>query len=153
MDNKALQDYIFFGKYSRYNNKLGRKENYEESVDRIFDMHLQHLMKNYPQVLENEVFNKEFDFAYEACKSGLVYGSMRAFQFGGDPILKHNEKIFNCSFTYIDRIKSFGELLFVLLAGCGAGVSVQKKHVEKLPVIKPSTNIVENFIIEDSIEG
>lgn len=153
MDNTALQDYIFFGKYSRYNKKLGRKENFGESVDRIFDMHLNHLMKNYPHVLDDEAFMDEFDFAYEMSKKGIVFGSMRAFQFGGDPILKHNAKMYNCTFSYADRTDFFKELMYVLLCGCGAGFSVQNCHVDNLPTVVPFIMQSETFSVPDSIEG
>ena len=152
--SKALSEFIFQSKYSRYNPKLGRKETFEESVDRISDMHLKHLQEEYPNVLNNAEFNNDYLEAIEAYKRGEVYGSQRALQFGGDPILKKNARLFNCAFTYCDRLDVFKEIEWVLLCGCGSGVSVEYQHVNKLPQMpKELSDEVINYQIEDSIEG
>ena len=152
--SKALSEFIFQSKYSRYNPKLGRKETFEESVDRISDMHLRHLQEEYPNVLNNAEFNNDYLEAIEAYKRGEVYGSQRALQFGGDPILKKNARLFNCAFTYCDRLDVFKEIEWVLLCGCGSGVSVEYQHVNKLPQMpKELSAEVVNYQIDDSIEG
>lgn len=156
-NNQALQDYIFYSKYSRYNKALKRKETFKEAVNRVFDMHEKHLIKNFPHLLDGneqsveffEMFSKAFDLAEEQ----VVLGSQRALQFGGDQILSKNLKMFNCSATYVDRIDVFKEIEYVLLCGCGVGISVQKLHIEKLPsMLGPDKEKVE-FTIPDSIEG
>ena len=58
--NNALNEFIFQSKYSRYNPSLGRKETWEESVDRISNMHIQHLTENYPQALNNAEFASDY---------------------------------------------------------------------------------------------
>ena len=54
--SNALGEFIFQSKYARYNSNLKRKETFEESVDRILQMHLKHLKDKYP-----EVYNKFVD--------------------------------------------------------------------------------------------
>jgi ribonucleoside-diphosphate reductase alpha chain len=61
-------------------------------------------------------------------------------------------RIFNCSYLPIDDWRGFGEVMFLLLGGCGVGFSVQKHHVEKLPEIRKPTKR-RRFLIGDSIEG
>lgn len=152
--NKALSEFIFQSKYSRYNSKLGRKETWEESVDRIQDMHIKHLTQNYPNALLNSDFNNDFLEFIELYKEKKVLGSQRGLQFGGDPILRKNCRLFNCSFTYCDRLEVFKEIEWVLLCGAGAGVSVEKQHVNKLPKMLDNTsNEVITYKVEDSIEG
>ena len=48
--SNALGEFIFQSKYARYNSNLKRKETFEESVDRILQMHLKHLKDKYPEV-------------------------------------------------------------------------------------------------------
>ena len=91
----ALSEFVFQSKYAKFIPEKGRKETFEESVDRILQMHMTHLQNKYPQALENSDFCNDFIQASESCKKGLVYGSQRALQFGGEPILKHNEKLYN----------------------------------------------------------
>jgi len=59
----------------------------------------------------------------------------------------------NCAATYADRSIFFGQALYLLLCGTGAGFSVQKHHVAKLPNIKARSSESKLFVIEDSIEG
>ena len=85
-----------------------------------------------------------------------VLGSQRGLQFGGEPILKRNAKIYNCTSSYCDRLRFFQECFWLLLCGSGTGFSVQKHHVAKLPNL---TSKIKNkdqgikYVIEDSIEG
>jgi len=83
----------------------------------------------------------------------MVLGSQRAMQFGGEPILKKNARIYNCTTSYCDRARFFQEALWLLLCGCGVGFSVQKHHVDKLPGITTPTGATETFVIPDTIEG
>jgi ribonucleoside-diphosphate reductase alpha chain len=62
-------------------------------------------------------------------------------------------KMYNCTSTYVDRPEFFGEIFYILLCGAGAGFSVQKHHVAKLPKIQNRTKQAKGFIVEDSIEG
>ena len=77
---------------------------------------------------------------------------MRSLQFAGKPISLNNSRIFNCSYLPIDDWRSFSEVMFLLLSGCGVGYSVQNHHIEKLPEIKIPTK-TRRFLVGDSIEG
>ena len=77
---------------------------------------------------------------------------MRSLQFAGKPIDINNSRIFNCSYLPIDDWRSFSEVMFLLLSGCGVGYSVQKHHIEKLPEIRIPKK-TRRFLVGDSIEG
>jgi ribonucleoside-diphosphate reductase alpha chain len=77
---------------------------------------------------------------------------MRSLQFAGKPIELNNARIFNCSFLPLDDWRSFSEIMFLLLSGCGVGYSVQTHHIEQLPEIKVPTKH-KRYLIGDSIEG
>lgn len=142
---ELLSQAKFYDGYSRYNEDLGRYETWEEAVHRVMDMH-----KNY---YNNSKLDSYIQEALNAYKEKRVLGAQRALQFGGDQILKHQMRMYNCTSSYADRPDFFGEIFYILLCGAGAGFSVQKHHVEKLPKIKNRTKQAKGFVVDDSIEG
>jgi ribonucleoside-diphosphate reductase alpha chain len=100
----------------------------------------------FPQ-LKNEI-----EEAYKLVYDKKVLPSMRSLQFAGKPIELNNARIFNCSFLPLDDWRSFSEIMFLLLSGCGVGYSVQTHHIEQLPEIKVPTKH-KRYLIGDSIEG
>ncbi len=144
MSVQALQDYTFISKYARYNIEKGRRETWDEAVNRVRDMHL----RKYPSIQE------EINWAFEQVRQKKVLGSQRALQFGGKPIEKKNERIYNCCFSYCDRLRFFQESLFLLLCGTGVGFSVQRHHIDKLPNLNKTSKLSDKtYVIPDSIEG
>jgi ribonucleoside-triphosphate reductase len=144
VDPRGLSDYIHASKYARYLPELKRREVYEETVARVEGMHL----GQFPE------FNTEIREAFDLVREKRVLPSMRSMQFGGPAVLSNNNRIYNCSFSHIDRLNAFSEALFLLLSGCGVGYSVQFDHVEKLPAIgyiEPKK--VVHHVVEDTIEG
>ena len=148
---KLMSDYKFYSSYSKYDEILNKKETWNDSVNRVFnDMHA---IKFADILNSSDQFKIYFDFAKSKYIDKLVLGSQRALQFGGEPILKHNSKLYNCITSYCDRIKFFQEAMYWLLSGCGVGFSIQKKHINKLPKIAKRNNRSKVFVIDDSIEG
>lgn len=147
MSLKALQDYIYYSKYARYNKEKKRRETWDEAIDRVKNMHLE----KYAGLGVDD----EINWAFEMSKQKKVLGSQRALQFGGKPIFKNNARIYNCCSSYCDRIRFFQESMYLLLCGCGVGFSVQKHHIAKLPKFSPilKSKGKRNYTIEDSIEG
>ena len=143
MSLKQLKDYTFVSKYARYNEILKRRETWHEAVTRVKEMHL----KKYPHV--SDIIEKAFEFVYNK----HILGSQRSLQFGGSGIERNNLRLYNCAFSYCDRPRFFAELFFCLLSGTGAGFSVQKHHVAKLPKLNLRDPEDIKYIIEDSIEG
>lgn len=153
---QALSDYVFQSKYSLYLPHLKRKETWEESVERIKQMHLTQIEKVAPQALGNEWFMEKFNEAIQFYKDKKLVGSQRNLQFGGEPVLKTNAKSYNCSYTHLDRLRAFKETAWMLLCGCGVGLSVEQMHIDKLPnlLTKDKINTLrEPFLVDDSIEG
>lgn len=143
-----MADAKFFEGYSRWDDKKGRYESWNESVERVMNMH-----RNYYKDIMTDDLASKIDFAEKAYKEKKVLGAQRALQFGGEQLLKHQMRLYNCTSTYADRAAFFGELFYVLLCGAGAGVSVQTHHVEKLPTIQNRTKQAKIFQISDDIEG
>ena len=144
LNNKILSDITVHMKYARYNPKLKRRETWNELVTRNMEMHI----KSYPKLM-NEIIA-----AYSYVEEKKVLPSMRSMQFGGKPIEISPNRIYNCAYLPIDHIDAFSETMFLLLGGTGVGYSVQKHHVDKLPLInKPYPKRSRRYLISDSIEG
>ena len=142
-------DAKFFMGYSRWIGDKGRYETWDESVERVMDMH----REKYKDIMTPKI-EEYISFAEEKYKQKRIVGSQRALQFGGKQILEKNTKIYNCSWSYIDRPRAFQEIMYALLCGCGVGISVQHHHIDKLPKIKGRYEKKSKvFIIPDSIEG
>jgi ribonucleoside-triphosphate reductase (thioredoxin) len=152
MSLKALSDYTFYSRYAQYKPEEKRRETWDEAVTRVFDMHKKKYKK---QLLESKILREEIEFAESQVKKKRVLGAQRALQYGGDPILKRNERIYNCSSLLIDKPFSFQQVVWLLLAGCGVGFSVQKHHIAKLPPIVRKNKNAETvtFVVPDTCEG
>ena len=139
----------FYMGYSRWVESEERYETWEESVQRVMDMHRQKYASKMTPELASAI-----DFAEAAYKEKLVLGAQRALQFGGDQLRKHEARMYNCAVSHVDRPAFFNEAMYLLLCGCGTGFSVQRHHLAKLPDIhKRSAKRVKVHTIEDSIEG
>ena len=139
---EILSDITTYMKYAKYVPEMNRRETWHELVTRNKQMH----QEKFPH-LHDEIEN-----AYKLVYDKKVLPSMRSLQFAGKPIELNNARIFNCSFLPIDDWRSFSEIMFLLLSGCGVGYSVQKHHIEQLPEIKVPTKS-KRYLIGDSIEG
>jgi len=170
----GLQDFIAISRYARYSSELRRRETWAEAIGRVGDMHLAH----YPDLSLSDAslaalsagdvttedlgrigrlgrLHEAIKAAFAAAERREVLPSMRSLQFGGEAVLNKHARIYNCAFTYIDRLEAFREALYLLLCGCGVGFSVQREHVAKLPPLAPlrSNAPVSTFMVPDTIEG
>jgi ribonucleoside-triphosphate reductase len=129
----------------------GKKETWDDAVDRVMNMHA----KKYANIIATQPeLAGLIEKATKSYKKKLILGSQRGLQFGGDQIFKHNVRLYNCATSYCDRVEVFREILYVLLCGAGAGISVQYHHVNKLPLIQTrDENNTKTYVIPDSIEG
>ena len=120
----------FYESYSRWLEDEERYESWDESVTRVMNMH-----RGYYKHTMSPELNLLIDEAEAAYKLQYTLGAQRALQFGGDQLLKHQMRMYNCTSSYADRAAYFQELFYILLCGAGAGFSVQKHHVAKIPDI------------------
>lgn len=164
MENKSgldlLAEYVFLSKYAQ-KKKNGEFESWDDSIERIYSMHNAKLEK-IGLFKKNERIVNEVKFELDLCKffekEKKILSSQRSRQFASpnpnSGILKHEAKIYNCCGTFIDRIEAFGEIMYLLLCGCGVGYSLHKDYIEKLPVVKNRVEGVKSITkIDDSIEG
>ena len=145
MQNDILGRVAFAAQYARPTPK-GR-ESWEEAIDRVASMH----KEKYPEEADY------IDWAFSLVKEKRVVPSQRSTQFGGDAIKRRNMRIYNCTFSPVDRPRFFSEMFWLLLCGCGTGFSVRRTDISQLPRI-----IIKNaylnrrsmtYVVKDSIEG
>jgi ribonucleoside-triphosphate reductase len=80
--------------------------------------------------------------------------SMRAMWAAGPALNQNPFRGYNCSFTSVNHIRVFDEILYILMSGTGVGFSCEAAAVNQLPIINDSFNQSERIIsVEDSAEG
>lgn len=146
-NSTAIQQFVFYDKYSRYNYDLGRRERWEETIRRVTD-HLRWMSYN---KLTDENYQEIYDLMYK----GVVSPSMRLMATAGEAARKNVLLGYNCAFLPIVSLPCFGEVLWLSMSGVGVGYSVERKYVDLLPVVKESDPVADTvkFIVEDSAEG
>ena len=144
------QEYIHLSRYSRWLPNKKRRETWKETVSRYFKFFEEHLQENY-----NYEIPKKLRMKLEAAVLNLeVMPSMRCLMTAGPALKKENIAGYNCAYTPVDSMKSFDEILYVLMNGTGVGFSVESKHTEQLPDIPEELYLTDTVIkVRDSKLG
>lgn len=130
--------------YLKWDDTIGRYETWEEACNKVLNTH---------QVKYGDKVKKYLDEVKESYYNKELLASQRNLQFRGESIFKHNTKMYNCTTTYAYSPDIFNKGFYVLLSGCGLGISLKRKFVSQLPrIIKRKTG-AKTFMIPDSIEG
>ena len=144
------QQFIHLSRYSRFRDELGRRETWNETVDRYFDFFVAHLKTN-------QSYNISKDLVTELKTAVLnleIMPSMRALMTAGEALKRDNVAGYNCSYVTVSRVRAFDEILYILLCGTGVGFSVERQYVEKLPTIAEEfTNSETTIVVQDSKAG
>lgn len=131
------QDYIHISRYARYRDDLGRRETWDETVDRYIKY-----FKDYTKSRK-----VPWDELREAILNLEVMPSMRALMTAGKALEKDQVAGYNCSYLVIDNPKAFDEIMYVLMCGTGVGFSVESRYVNKLPEIPDEFYETETTIV------
>jgi ribonucleoside-triphosphate reductase (thioredoxin) len=150
----SYQEFIHLSRYARWIEEKGRRETWEETVDRyiayMFDKQCigrikPDFMDEYLKVREevrNAILNLE------------DMPSMRCMMTAGKALEVDNIAGYNCCYVAIDHPTAFDEILYVLMCGAGAGISVERQFINDLPVVAdkmvPSRTVIK---VEDSRVG
>jgi len=146
--SKMMADAKFYSDYSRFDEGTRKYESWDEAVSRVMRMHEQKYANKMTPKLQEVI--RVIEKAY---LDKRILGAQRALQFGGEQLLKKHAKMYNCVSSWVDRPEFFGEFMWLMLCGCGAGFSVQRHHVAKLPKLSSRAKSVKKFVVPDSIEG
>jgi len=137
------QQFIHLSRYSRWNYEEKRRETWEETVDRYFNFFQEHLVDNYSFFLKKEVVQE----LREAVLSLQIMPSMRCLMTAGSALKKENVAGYNCAYVHVDSIRSFDEILYVLMNGTGIGFSVERRYTEQLPYVPDELHDTDTIII------
>jgi ribonucleoside-diphosphate reductase alpha chain len=141
------REYIAASRYARYQDDKGRRETWEETVQRFVD----YIFSRTPAITENTALKDEL---YSAIKNHELMPSMRAIMTAGKSADRDNTCVYNCSYLPVDDVKSFDEAMFILLCGTGVGFSVESKYINRLPEVPENLFDSEHTIaVHDSKEG
>ena len=135
------QQFIHLSRYARWDYDNKRRETWEETVSRYFDFFTEWLEEKHEYKLDN---GKRVELE-EAVLNLNVMPSMRCLMTAGEALRKENVAGYNCSYIKVDSIRSFDEILYVLMNGTGVGFSVEEEYTNKLPLIP------EEFYDTDSV--
>lgn len=155
-----LGNFVFYRTYSRFLNDLGRREYWYETVKRAVEYNTSIVPTSKEEVeqLYDNVFNLR------------QFLSGRTFWIGNTEVSKaYPLANFNCAFQVIDSFKSFKDLFYLLMLGCGVGVRVLEEDVINMPKIRSDFKLLHvdytpkakferrentslNFFSDDSVE-
>ena len=146
-----LQIFQLLDKFARFDEQLGRRENWEEVCQRVMNYFKWHC-KNKNYTLSEEVWTK----LYKGLVNLEAAPSMRCVQMAGPALMRDQMGVFNCSFLFLDCIEALVEDLYILMQGTGVGFSVEREYtVENFPRIKrqKKNQEIKTHVIEDTTEG
>lgn len=141
-DNSQYSEFVYLRTYSRFLKDKERREEWKETVDRYIEHINEYLTYDDKQIIRELIYNKS------------IMPSMRLMQFAGEAAKRNPVCGYNCAYIAPQSLKDLSEIMYLLMSGCGVGFSVEKKVIDKLPVIAPIKGIPLNTIlVNDSREG
>jgi ribonucleoside-diphosphate reductase alpha chain len=133
------QKLIHKSRYARYLDSEGRRETWEETVNRYCD-YMSDISGNFPAYLREAIMDME------------VMPSMRALmtadpETGSGALSRDNMAGYNCAYLAVDHTRAFDESLYVLLCGTGVGFSVERQFINRLPEVAEEFHDTDTTIV------
>jgi ribonucleoside-diphosphate reductase alpha chain len=142
------QTFIHKTRYARWNDELGRRETWEETVDRLVTYYVDKIGERTVETISIG------DDLYDAITNLEVMPSMRCMMTAGPALDRCNVAAYNCAYLPVDSPRSFDEAMYILMCGTGVGFSVEEKYVSQLPRISEYFEDTDTTIrVADSKEG
>jgi ribonucleoside-triphosphate reductase len=142
------QEYIHKTHYARWIPELGRREHWEESVERYVDFMVESALASPGHY---KVTDPEREYLYSSYVNLRAVGSMRGLQTAGEAARRDNAAIYNCCAVAIDDQRAFDEALYLLMCGCGVGFSVERQFIRHLPEVPDHLfESLDTLVVEDS---
>ena len=129
-----FQEFIHRSRYARWKEDKGRRETWEETVDR----YINYFSKKFPHYPAAEIKKSILELK--------TMPSMRALMTAGPALERDPMAGYNCSFVAVDHVRAFDEILYILMCGTGVGFSVERQFINQLPVIGASVKLDEDGV-------
>lgn len=143
------EEVIFKTRYARWRDEDNRRENWDETVDRLINYYGDHVNDHYQTVLGGVATELR-----EAIYNFEVMPSMRALMTAGSAMDRCHVPAYNCAYLPVDSPRSFDEAMYILMCGTGVGYSVEEEYVRQLPRISEEFFRTDTcIVVADSKEG
>jgi ribonucleoside-triphosphate reductase len=135
------QQVIAKSRYSRWDDEKGRRETWEETVDRYVTHVVSPALTTVSngEALADEIRNAILNLE--------VMPSMRGLMVAGPALERDHMALYNCSFVTIDSPRAFDEILYILTCGTGVGFSCESQFVAKLPEVAEEFHDTDTTIV------
>ena len=144
------QTYIAKSRYARFIDSEGRREHWDETVERYMGFMEDHLNMKHNYSIGTKLYQE----LYDAINSSAVMPSMRSIMTAGEALERQNVAGYNCSYLPIDDPKAFDEAMYILLCGTGVGFSVEQQYINKLPEVPEKLyDSATTVVVSDNKEG
>jgi ribonucleoside-triphosphate reductase (thioredoxin) len=144
------QQFIHRSRYARWLDDKGRRETWEETVNRYVNFMC---FEDGKPLIPRE----EIDAIEDMILHTEILPSMRALMTAGPALARCNVAGYNCAYTPIDDPKRFSEVLYILMCGTGVGFSCERQEIAKLPEVPGLTQLTRSMAqpcaIGDSKDG
>ena len=144
------QNFIALSRYARWKEEEQRRETWQETVSRYFDYITNHLRDKHNYKVTKDMRNE----LEQAVLNQDIMPSMRALMTAGPALDRCHVGGYNCSYVPVDSPRAFDETMYILMCGTGVGFSVERHHVEKLPIVNEDFHETDTVIkVGDSRPG
>ena len=144
------QNIIAISRYARWMEEDGRRETWEETVERLLGFYVQFVKEKHNVSIRPETYSD----LYTAISTLNVMPSMRAMMTAGPALERNHIAAYNCAYLPVDSPRAFDECLYILMHGTGVGFSVERQYTNDLPKIPDLFEESETtIIVQDSKEG
>lgn len=133
-----LQEFTFYRTYARFINR--KRENFDEAIERLKKF----LVGKFGESLD-------LDIACEHFRRFEAFPSMRLFSTAGAAADKDNAAVYNCAYMQFKKASHFGDLMYLLMCGCGVGFTVEREAINDLVINRGSGEMI--LQVPDSREG
>lgn len=143
------QQQIHVRHYARWDDEKGRRETWEETVDRYMEQVIHQAEEH-----DSPLSLKERAEIRDAILHLRVLPSMRCMMTAGPALERDNVAAYNCAYVAINRPRVFSEAMYILMCGTGVGYSVERQFVNKLPEVPEEFYPTDTtIVVEDSRVG
>lgn len=145
--SEIFEDFVAISRYCRWLPEEGRRETWNEAVDRYINYLIKRL----------DISGEKRDML-EMCRDKMknreIFGSMRALMTAGPALEVDDVAAYNCSYVAVERPSDFRNIMYILMCGTGVGFSCESQFVNKLPEVPSEINKTDDVItVEDSRAG
>ena len=130
--DSVFSEFIYKSRYARWIEEEGRRENWDETVQRLISYYYNHTKDKIDWLEFDQGEHSVLTDLYDAIYNLEVMPSMRALMTAGPALDRCHVPAYNCAYLPVDSPRSFDECMYILMCGTGVGYSVEEKYIDQL---------------------